>query len=448
MVANPSPPRTLPLTLPAAVVAEHRVDLTAKPSEGWGFRTHDVVTNTAGETYALCAAGRYRPEAVASRDPFRLNFTYHLITRYDPDGTPTATALLGGPTPGNVPTGLTRGSDFGLAVLPDGTVAVSSAPGNTHLFTPDLSRLVESWSTPWGWQDGESKERTGDPYALSIDVTPSGRLLCATAEYGVKNWAGQVANLVALSEPGSALGPGSKATLRALATHDARTDRQTAADRYPHVVFDGAPVGGANRPSPSLTEMLSTDDRARLDYADCFLGRPAAMGDDLFVVPVFGRTYRSGSRGQVFSFLLLDGRGVRRGELEGMHRYEDSPFTGARYTVVGDPYRARAFHLNRYGLYAWDAEGRMRARIPLGDAPFKALTHFSLMGCTPAGELLLVHGKQHLLLHVPVPEDLDDLADAVRAALKAYGPGRSALKRRYAPVAWHWQTDGAPVHRF
>lgn len=436
----------LPLTLPASVVGEHRVDLTAKPSEGWGFTTYDVVAHAAGETYALCGAVRYRSRAAASSDPFALNFTYHLITRFALDGTPTAVALLGGPTPGNVATGLTQGSDVNLAVLPDGTVAVSSKPGNTHLFSADLSRLVESWRSPWGWQ--EEKERTGDPFALSIDVTPSGRLLCATAEYGVSNWAGQIANVVALSEPGSTLGPGSKATLRAIATHDARTDRQTEADLYAHVVYDGAPLGGTNRPSPSLTEIVSTDDRARYDYTGCRMGRPAAMGDDLFVVPVFGRTYRSGSRGQVFSFLLLDGQGAVRGKLEGMHRYEDSPFTGLCYTVVGDPYRARAFHLNRYGLYAWDADGQMRARIPAADAPFKALTHFSLMDCTPAGELLLVHQKQHLLLRVPVPQDLGDLEDAVRAALKGYGPGRNALKRQYAPVNWHWVADTAPVHRF
>ncbi|MFJ4776263.1 hypothetical protein [Streptomyces sp. NPDC088762] len=35
-----------------------------------------------------------------------------------------------------------------------------------------------------------------------------------------------------------------------------------------------------------------------------------------------------------------------------MHLREDSPFTGFDFTVVADPLRARAFHLNRYGLRA------------------------------------------------------------------------------------------------
>lgn len=34
------------------------------------------------------------------------------------------------------------------------------------------------------------------------------------------------------------------------------------------------------------------------------------------------------------------------------------------------------------------------------------------------------------------------------AALKAYGPGRGALKRRHAPVNWHWMTDSTQIYRF
>ncbi|WP_331741756.1 hypothetical protein [Streptomyces sp. NBC_01006] len=81
----------------------------------------------------------------------------------------------------------------------------------------------------------------------------------------------------------------------------------------------------------------------------------------------------------MFSFLLLEGQGAARGKLEGTRRYENSPFTGLCYPVVGDAYRARALHLNRHGLYAWDGEGWVRARIPTWDAPFTALSHFALM---------------------------------------------------------------------
>ncbi|WP_234360368.1 hypothetical protein [Streptomyces sp. DSM 15324] len=434
-------PLTSPLTLPASLMAARRVD---PAGDGWRFVTHHAVGTPAGDTYVLSGARRYRWEAEGATDPAEQNFGCRLLTRYGTDGRPVAVALYGQPRPDGTPSAVEEGTDPTLAVLPDGTVAVSSKPGSTHLISADLSRVLASWRMPWGWQ--EEKERNGDPYAASISVTPSGRLLCVTSEYGLSDLAGAHPNIVALSEPGERLAPGSRATLRALATHDARTERQTDADLYAHVRHRGAPVGRGNRPSPSLTEIVSRDFGRPFDYRDCTLGRPAALGDDLFVVPVFGRLHRSGNRGQVFTFALLDDRGAVRGRLEGLHRYEDSPFTGFCFTVVGDPYRARAFHLNRFGLYAWSADGRLRSRMSTEDKPYKALTHFTLLEATPAGELLLAHRGQHLLLRVPVPEDLDGLAAAVEAALKSYARGRTAWKKEYAPVNWHWVDGSARVH--
>ncbi|MEV5508245.1 hypothetical protein AB0L16_17485 [Streptomyces orinoci] len=72
--------------------------------------------------------------------------------------------------------------------------------------------------------------------------------------------------------------------------------------------------------------------------------------------------------------------------------------------------------------------------------------NFELMECTPAGQILL-HRKQRLQLRVPVPQDLETLPAAVEAALRAYGSGRLALKKQYAPVNWGWQdTSGQVVH--
>ncbi|WP_416985383.1 hypothetical protein [Streptomyces sp. T028] len=433
---------TVPMTRPASLMDSRRVD---PASDGCGFVAHHAVATAAGDTYVVSGAGRYRWEAEEATDPGEQNFACQMITRYGTDGRPVAVALYGQSRPDGTPSAVEEGSEPTLAVLPDGTVAVSAKPGSTYLISSDLSRVLASWRMPWGWE--EEKERNGDPYAASISVTPSGRLLCVTSEYGLSNLAGAHPNIVALSEPGDPLAPGSKATLRALATHDARTARQTDADLYPHVRFKGAPVGRDNRPSPSLTEIVSQDAHRAYDYLDCTMGRPAALGDDLFVVPVFGRIHRSGNRGQVFTFALLDDQGAVRGRLEGLHRYEDSPFTGFCFTVVGDPYRARAFHLNRHGLYAWSADGRLRSRMSTDDKPYKALTHFTLLEATPAGELLLAHRRQHLLLRVPVPENLDDLAAAVEAALKSYARGRTAWKKEYDPVNWHWVDGSARVHQ-
>lgn len=65
----------------------------------------------------------------------------------------------------------------------------------------------------------------------------------------------------------------------------------------------------------------------------------------------------------------------------------------------------------------------------------------------PDGDLLLVHTKQHLILRVPAPDDLTDLAGAVEEALRAYARQRTALKKQWSPVNWHWTQTSAPSHR-
>ncbi|MEV4333632.1 hypothetical protein AB0K02_24345 [Streptomyces sp. NPDC049597] len=434
-----------PLTLPALMVNAHRVDLTAKPSDGLHFTVFDVGSAPFGDTYVLGGVRRYRTLPESPRDPAEENFTYGFITRYAPDGSPVDTALFAQPHLDGSPSALPEAGDMTLAVLPDGTVALSQSPGSTFLLSADLSRVLEAWRMPFGYSIEEGGP--GDPYAVSLSVTPSGRLLGVTSEYGLSNWAGARPNIVALSEPGSSLAPGAKATLQAIASLDARTARQTEADLSPHVRFQGAPVGRDNRPSPSLTELVSSYARSPYEYSDCTLGRPAPLGDDLFVVPVFSRIYRSGNRGGAFTFALLDDRGRLAGRLEGMDLYKDSPFTGFCFTVVTDPHRARAFHLNRYGLYAWGPDGQLRARMSTEDTALKALTHFTLMDCTPAGDLLLVHRTQNLVLRVPVPEDLGELQGVVETALKTFRTQRTALKKRFAPVNWHWVEQSARVHR-
>ncbi|WP_203350624.1 hypothetical protein [Streptomyces sp. S-9] len=434
----------LPITVPASLLSIHRLD---PESKGWGFRVDHAVATAAGETYLLTGLRRYRSHAVGSADPAEQNFGYQLITRHGVDGKPTASAVFGQAVPGGAPSAVPEGDEATLAVLPDGTIALSSSPGSTHLLSPDLDEVLASWPMSSGWHRKENREE--DPFAASITITPAGRLLCMTSEYGISNWAGARPNIVAVSEPGSSLGPGYKPALQAIATLDARTGRQNDADRHAHVRYGDAPVGRGNRPSPSLTEALSelTGTSGSLyGYVDSTMTRPAALADDLFVVPVFGRTYRSSNRGQEFSFALVDDRGVVRGRLGGLHLREDSPFTGFDFTVVADPRRGRAFHLNRYGLYTWSADGVLRARMSTAEQPFKPLVHFQLLECTPAGELLLAHRKQHLLLRMPVPHDLDGLAAAVEAALKGYGRERTALKKQYAPVNWLWRDSSAAVN--
>ncbi|GAA1426896.1 hypothetical protein GCM10009601_36970 [Streptomyces thermospinosisporus] len=69
------------------------------------------------------------------------------------------------------------------------------------------------------------------------------------------------------------------------------------------------------------------------------------------------------------------------------------------------------------------------------------------MDCTPTGDLILAHRTQHLLLRVPSPTSLDDLGHTVQQSLRAYTKERTALKKQWQPVNWHWVDNAAPVHR-
>jgi hypothetical protein len=111
---------------------------------------------------------------------------------------------------------------------------------------------------------------------------------------------------------------------------------------------------------------------AAADYFDCMMGRSVPTGDDLSVVLVFGRLYRVGNWGQVFTFVLLDSQAVERGRLEGPDRYRDSSFTGFCFTVVADPRGALSSPpARRTSAAARSAVARRvtQARLPPAEVP-------------------------------------------------------------------------------
>jgi hypothetical protein len=194
-----------------------------------------------------------------------------------------------------------------------------------------------------------------------------------------------------------------------------------------------------------VLELIEPDESERFRYGSHpSLDVPASLDDDLFVLPVLGQMLRGGSRGRPFAFALVNDKGRVTGRLEGLDFWEDSPFAGYCFTVVTEPARGRVFHLNRHGLYAWSRDGQLRARLSTAEKTFKPLTQFDLLSCSPEGELVLAHRKQHLLLRIPLPETLDDLASTVEGALRGYGRERTALKKAWSPINWHWTFTPEP----
>ncbi|HEX2315208.1 MAG TPA: hypothetical protein VHJ17_15805 [Thermomonospora sp.] len=421
-------------------------------SPAWEIDHHDVAFSPSGQMYALYGVRRYesrfddrggrRPENRPG-DPADRNFRHLLITRYDTDGAPLATALCCEQRPDGTPSSVREATTFRVAVQLDGTVVVSAHADCTYLIDPSLSTMLAAHTMPMRLAFKEVVP--GDPFAGTVAVTPSGRLLCTVTEYGVHGYGGSGTNLLALSD--TPLTAATKPVLEAIASVDPRPVNQTEAhDLRPHVRYQGRPVGLEHRPEPGLADLVALTAEERRRYGNARLGRPVAMTDDLFVVPVLGRTFRSGSRGQPFAFALINDRGEVTGRLEGMDYWKDSPFTGYLFTVVTDPARGRAFHLNRYGLYAWSSDGHLHARISTDDKPFTALKHFRLLGCSPQGEPVLAHRKQNLLLRVPPPATLTDLAQTVEEALRAYGRERTSLKKAWSPVNWCWTHTPGDLH--
>ncbi|MCX4525996.1 MULTISPECIES: hypothetical protein [unclassified Streptomyces] len=439
--------QTLPLSLPASLVDTHAIDLNGTYTTGWWMAADDVATAPCGDTYALYGAYRHTYGVDrAEPDPARQNFSYRILTRYAPDGTPLATAVFRRPGSGESPSALAHGGEFALCPLPDGTLAVSAQADRTHLLAPDLSTVLGHF-TGRGREVSEEPGagEAGGPFVTSMSLTPAGRAVCVTTEYGVHRYGSRIPNIVALAD--TLPTPDAKPALRAIASLDPEPAHQSEADLSPYVRYRDEPVGLGNRPSPALTELLTPGSERSYAYDGSHLGRPAVLGEDRFVVPVFSRTYRGGSRGRPFSFVLLNGQGEMTGSLGGMQPWRDSPFTGFCWRVVADPRRGHAFHLNRYGLYAWGPEGQLRAKLSTESKAFKALTRFTLMEASPTGDLVLVHGKQQLVLRVPAPDDLGELGAVVEEALRTYGKQRTALKKRWEPVNWHWADDGSvPVH--
>lgn len=282
--------QTLPLALPGTLVDHHQLDLTALYSKGWGVHFFDVTGAPNGEVYALYAVYRHtRGVTDDEPDPEKANFGYRVITRYSADAEVLGTALfrIGGAEEGD--SAVADGDGIGLCVLPDGTLAISAKPNNTTLVAPDLSRVLAVYDSKDGRPFEPFTPAEGDPFASSISVTPSGRLLCSVAEYGVWKYGNVLTNLIGVAD--GALTADTKPVIDTVASLDPEPARHSDIDLRAHATYQGAPVGMANRPRPALTELVAGEDRLS-SWNSSHLGRPVPLSDSLFVVPFYARTFR------------------------------------------------------------------------------------------------------------------------------------------------------------
>ncbi len=204
---------------------------------------------------------------------------------------------------------------------------------------------------------------------------------------------------------------------------------------------------GEGEPRTELDEQIRAERPGPGGPRPAWLYDAVAIDDSTFVVVTVGWKKVAYKRGSEFMFALVDADGKLLGHLD-LHTYRDAAARGVRYDVVVDQARRRVFHLNTFGLYAFDDTGTRTAWLSTADREYKPLAHFQLREFDPAGDLVLVHEKQNLVLTIPVPDDLADLPETVTDALALFRKERSRLKKENQPTNWYWTTADTPITTF
>lgn len=404
--------RVHPVRLPEGFVRDRGVD----PANTFTWRHHAVCTRPYGERYVLSEIG-YNPYRYDDADYDKEGTFGHVLARYAPDGKPLAQVFLQWSRPDSIvgDGGYHPGS---LALLPDGRALYSMQNDRAFAFAPGLDSMEEVTAP------GVKR------WAFRTQLTPSGRALCLLGD-----------NTVALS-------------------HEPVGERLPALTAVTALMCERPPAGHAPRYCPPTGASGEGTPRTELvrQFETAYgtdLGSPrpenvrdvVPIDDSTFVVLTVGWHKHAGRRGGDFLFALVNTDGTLLGHLD-LDTYWDSAARGRRYDVVVDQGRRRIFHLNTFGLYVFDDSGARTLYLSTETKEYKPLAHFQLREFDPTGSLVLVHEKQHLVLTVPVPDDLADLPGAVVDALAHFRRERTKLKKEHQPENWYWAASGIPLSSF
>ncbi|MBE3001614.1 hypothetical protein IDM40_23390 [Nocardiopsis sp. HNM0947] len=365
-----------------------------------------VRTAPDGGRYTLSDVGPDLTHAGVSHND-RGAVTEQVLTRYSPDGRPSAQTLVRGSHEWSV-------ADA-LSVLPDGRPLLSTRDNRARVLEPGLD-TAEPVCAPGT-----------DRWAHRTRTTPSGRVLCLLGD-----------NVVAVSQE-----PVGTELPELTAVTALRRERPALRGPRYYPPSDGS---GEGEPRTELAEQITGR------YGTGFrVPRPESVrdvvpiDDSTFVVLMLGWFKHAAQRGGDFLFGLVDSEGTLLGHLD-LDTHRDSPCRGVRYDVVTDHRRDRIVHLNTFGLYTFDLSGNRTCQLSTEDRRFAPLKHFRLHDIDGNGGLVLVHEKQHLVLTVPLPDDVSDLPDAVTDALAHFRRARHRLKKEYAPTDWNWTTSEVPLN--
>lgn len=420
--------RVSELPIPRQLVTEHQLDLTTdfQPKHSH-FRF-----SSRGELFVLSQLfyNYYRYDKTDDRD-----FSAFLITRYNQDRVVTAQAALidlHQELEGNEPL---RSDVFevSLSVTPDDQVVFSTVGNRTYFFANDLRQRMGAFAE---FDSRDPSRMYHSNFGYQLWYTQDRAVLCTVGEPNV-HLARPGTNLVALSD--GPLHSDHRPNLKCITCLVSKLNCEPDCTFSYITLPTGESVGSGCRPQPSLPEQVKA--RYQLSLYKPWIGNVLPLQGSKCLISVFNQWMRGGTKGCPFLFAIVSYEGKLLGRLEGIDPHDESPFVGHFYDVAVDPTGSQVYYLNKAALFVFSHTGKMLIKIPLKVKELSTLTNFQLGGCSPAGELVFVHPKQHLFMLVPVPNKLEHLAQTLQDSLMVYKKARTRLKNTWRPAQYHWTTD-------
>lgn len=167
-----------------------------------------------------------------------------------------------------------------------------------------------------------------------------------------------------------------------------------------------------------------------------FPDTPIALGNGLFLLPIFNEMYRSGSRGNFFTAYFIDSDGNFSGHLKGFDFREDSPYAQEQFQFAAFRESKRIFYKNTYGVYLFDYEGNCVEKYYFTDPEVKSLKPFRLISSTNDSYVILFHEKNNEFLTISLLNN--NLKSSIIEAISNFKKEKKAEKKEWFFLKKGW----------
>ena len=346
-----------------------------------------------------------------------------VINVYDKDFAPYRIADLTN-LDGSIKTNSTE-----IAVVGE-NVIVSDITNRSFLFDLNLETRTGAFAAP---QTETLQAAYDQGLACKIKLTQDGRLICVVA-YQPQNFGFFKPSLICLSDS-TQLTPSHRPQFTCIARLEKTNSTGDAVFPYIHM------PGGACAPcqNDSLPSLVTEAEQrfGLLLTLRPWLNQALPISDNRFLVSVF-HGHMSSGKGLDFAFCIIDETGRLIGRLEGIDKFNESPFVEHHYRVAFDPAHNRIVYKNKTSFFLFDCNGQPVATVKLDGKPLSTLAAFKLGTCSVDGRVVLYHPKNHQILVLDPMAQPNELKDALEQAAEYVNKQRTALKKQYKCVNSNW----------